>query len=184
MKQDTHEEFWLKQHFGKLDEDVKAKKKPPKYTLPDGVQARYETAHLEWFKIRFPSAYKDGHYLKPKIPDYQTANGLTNWITNYMDWSGGDGNRISTVGRQVQGKWIKGQTKKGTGDTQCIHPNGVSFIIEVKISDKPSPDQLERQAKIRKAGGIYEFCHTPMEFFEIYDKVGKIIVSRPLGLFD
>jgi len=182
----TKEEFFLGTLNTHFEPPKKARKKPPKYPLDPGTLERYNSTHVEWFKKKFPSTYKDGHYVEPKIPDYQTANGLTTWISNYMDWSGGDGNRINTAGRQVDGRYIKSTTKLGTADTSCIHPlNGVTFYVEVKAGkDTPSPDQLIRQAKIRKSGGIYEFVKTPMDFFRVYDKVGTIIVSKPFGLFD
>lgn len=172
---DTHEEFWLKQIHGSFDPEPKKKKKPEKYPIPQEVKDRYIAAHLEWFKRKFPTTYRDGHYLTPKMPDYQTANGLTNFITNYLDWVGGDGNRINVQGRQVDGKWIRSSTKVGTADIACIHPNSTSFDIEVKVGeDRPSIKQLQRQKKMRGLGKIYEFISTPMEFFELYDRIGAM----------
>ena len=168
----NHEELWLSQMMGSFDPEPKKRKKPVKYPIPQEVKDRYNAAHKTWFESKFPAAFKDGHYLTPKIPDYQTANGLTNFITNYLDWVGGDGNRINVQGRQVQGKWIGSSTKVGTVDIACIHPNGTSFDIEIKVGkDKASTEQLNRQDKLRRLGKIYEFITTPMEFFELYDKI-------------
>lgn len=171
---DNQDEFWLKQMFGTKEPDKpKPRKKPPKYPLAPEVLERYNSAHLQWFKGRFPSTYKDGHYLEPKIPDYQTANGLQTWIVNYMDWSGGDGNRINTMGVVRDGKYTKGSTKKGTGDLSCIHPCGaITFYLEIKVGkDTPREDQLKRQKKIQGMGGTYEFVKTPMDFFAVYDRI-------------
>lgn len=172
---DTHEEFWLKQIHGELeDKPSKPKPKPKKYPIPPEVKQRYNQTNEEWFKRRFPSTYKDGHYIEPKMPDYQTANGLTNFICNYLDWIGGDGNRINVQGRQVKGKWIGSSTKVGTADIACVHPNGTSFDIEIKVGrDKPRDEQLARQAKMRRLNKIYEFISTPMEFFELYDNISQ-----------
>ena len=43
-------------------------------------------------------------------------------------------------------------------------------MIEIKTGkDKPRPEQLAEQQRERQAGGIYEFVHSPEEFFAIFD---------------
>jgi hypothetical protein len=45
-------------------------------------------------------------------------------------------------------------------------------MIEIKVGkDKPRPEQLAEQQRERQAGGIYEFVHTPEEFFIIFDQI-------------
>ena len=132
---------------------------------------RYQQAHEKWFSTEYPNAYRNGHYTHPKMPQVAKANGLTNFIINYVNWMGYRATRISTTGRKIGDKWIKGTTRRGTADISMT-VNGRSAMIEVKIGkDKASEHQLKEQERERKAGGIYEFCSTVEEFFEIFDKV-------------
>lgn len=145
---------------------------------------RYQVAHEQWFKIKYPHAYKDGFYLEPKMPKVDTANGLTTFITNYLSWMGHRATRINVMGRLVDGvekqpsgakigvkKWLPSSTRKGTADISATI-KGRSVMLEIKVGkDKPRPDQLSEQIRERKAGGIYEFLSTPDEFFELYDKI-------------
>ena len=145
---------------------------------------RYETAHEEWFKIKYPNAYKDGFYLEPKLPKVNESNGLTTFICNYLSWKDHRATRINVSGRLVEGKekqasgvtlgvkkWIKSSTRKGTADISATI-KGRSVMIEIKVGkDKPREDQLLEQARERKAGGVYEFIKTPDEFFALYDLV-------------
>jgi hypothetical protein len=49
---------------------------------------------------------------------------------------------------------------------------GKSVMIEIKVgADRPRPEQLAEQQRERQAGGIYEFVHTPEEFFLLFDKL-------------
>ena len=148
------------------------------------MKDRYNIAHEEWFKIKYPNAYKDGFYLEPKIPKVDTSNGLTTFICNYLSWRDHRATRINVSGRLVEGKekqasgitlgvkkWIKSSTRKGTADISATI-NGRSVMIEIKIGkDKPREDQILEQARERKAGGIYEFIKTPEEFFLLYDNL-------------
>jgi hypothetical protein len=145
---------------------------------------RYQIAHEEWFKIKYPHAYKDGFYLEPKLPKVNESNGLTTFICNYLSWKDHRATRINVSGRLVEGKekqasgitlgvkkWIKSSTRKGTADISATI-KGRSVMIEIKVGkDKPREDQLLEQARERKAGGVYEFIKTPDEFFALYDLV-------------
>jgi hypothetical protein len=132
---------------------------------------RYNEAHLKHTTERTPSVVVDGHYCNPSIPKVNTANGLTLFICNYINWMGYRATRISTTGRQLGGKWIYGTTRKGTADISATI-NGKAIMIEIKVGkDRASEHQLKEQAKERAAGGIYEFISTPEQFFELYNKV-------------
>jgi hypothetical protein len=132
---------------------------------------RYNAAHYEYYKVKYPNVVADGLYCAPTLPKYKTANGLTKFITNYILWAGWRATRVNTMGRQVGGKWIPGTTRKGTADISCT-VKGRSIMIEVKIgADKPSEYQLKEQELERKSGGIYEFISSPEEFFTLYDYV-------------
>lgn len=132
---------------------------------------RYQQAHKKWFATEYPNAYRNGHYSPPKMPQVAKANGLTKFIENYVNWSGYRATRISTTGRKIGDKWIKGTTRRGTSDLSCTI-KGKTLMLEIKTGrDKPSIYQLKEQERERKAGGIYEFCSTVEEFFEIFDKI-------------
>lgn len=144
----------------------------------------YQQAHEKHFKENYPAAYADGHYFKPALPPVKTANGLTKFICNYINWSGYFATRINVQGRLVDGaektesgtvlskkKWIKSSTAKGTADISATI-QGKSVQLEIKVgNDKPRPAQIEMQQKIRKAGGIYEFISTPDEFITLYNSL-------------
>jgi hypothetical protein len=52
--------------------------------------------------------------------------------------------------------------------------NGIGRSIKIEIKcgrDKASPEQLAEQKRERQAGGIYEFVHSPEEFFIIFDQI-------------
>lgn len=161
----------------------KGRKKPVKKS--DNIwRIRYQQAHEEHFKEHYPLAYKEGHYFKPDMPKINTANGLTKYICNFINWSGYFATRINVQGRLVDGvektdsgaligkkKWIKSSTAKGTADISATI-KGKSVQLEIKVgSDKPRPAQIEMQQKIRKAGGIYEFISTPDEFILLFDNI-------------
>ena len=143
---------------------------------------RYQHQHEQWFATQYQSAYRDGHYSPPVYPKVATANGLTRMIINFLSWSGWRATRISSTGRLIDGlqrqqsgvvlttkKWIPGQTRRGTADISATI-KGRSVMFEVKVGkDRPSEYQMAEQAKERTAGGIYEFIHTPDEFFSLYD---------------
>ena len=131
---------------------------------------RYIAAHLLHTSERTPSVVKDGLYCPPTIPKVNTANGLTRFIENYINWVGWRATRINTTGRVVGGRYIYGTTRRGTADISAT-VNGRSLMIEIKIgSDKPSEHQLKEQAKERAAGGEYFFVSTPEQFFDYLDE--------------
>lgn len=132
---------------------------------------RYIAAHLLHTSERTPSVVKDGLYCPPTIPKVATANGLTLFICNYVNWMGYRATRITTTGRVVGGRYIYGQTRRGTGDIS-LTVKGKAAQLEIKCGkDKPSIYQLEEQKRERNAGGIYEFIRTPEEFFLVFDRM-------------
>jgi hypothetical protein len=158
---------------------VKAKWNKAKLHVATDHRARYTTAYHEWQRREHPVWVKDGHMMDPRWPDTSTANGLTSFICNYLTWMGHRSTRINTQGQFVNEKhegrivssgFRKSSTRKGTADISAT-VNGRSVMIEVKIKDKPSPAQLEEQAKERAAGGVYEFIHNIAEFFTLYDSL-------------
>lgn len=133
-------------------------------------KSRYNEAHLKHTIERTPSVVKDGHYSPTIIPKVLTANGLTRFIENYINWMGWRATRINTAGRVVGGKYIYGTTRRGTADISAT-VQGRSIMFEVKVGkDRPSEHQLKEQAKERAAGGEYLFVSTPEQFFDYLDE--------------
>ena len=136
---------------------------------------RYSAAHKIWFAQNYPTAFKDGFYAEPKMPVVSTANGLTTFVTNYLNWLGHRATRINVSGRKVGDKWIISSTRKGTADIgSTIKINGIgrSVMWEVKIgNDKPSEFQIKEQQKEELAGGRYFFVKTVDDFFMLYDSL-------------
>lgn len=110
---------------------------------------------------------------------------MTNAICNYIKWIGGIGNRINVQGRLIEGiettasgaiiskkKFIKSSTLKGTADIIATLPNGKTWHIEIKVGkDRPRPEQLKMQERVRKTGGYYDFVHSMDEFYSILDTI-------------
>lgn len=151
-----------------------------KYSIPEDLRTRYVNAYRDWQTRRFPNWAADGHTLDPLFPDTSTAKGLTTFIVNYINWTGGNASRIHVQGQQIIEKhgsqvvshgYRKTNTAKGRADVGSTI-NGRSVQWEVKIgSDRPSPKQLEQQARERAAGGEYFFTRNVVEFFEQYDSL-------------
>lgn len=141
---------------------------------------RYRDAKYNHQSKQFPQWIKDGHFIEPDRPDISTANGLQSFIQDHATWMGCHANRINTSGRKVGDKWITGTTKKGTADVALII-QGRSIHLEIKSGkDKPSDHQLKQQEQVRMAGGVYEFIHSPEEYFEVFDRY----YCKVLSIFD
>ena len=114
-----------------------------------------------------------------------TANGLTKCVIDYINFIGGQAERISNTGRYIDesrivtdvlgnrkkigtGKYIKGTGTNGTADISATF-KGKSIKIEIKIKDKQSEAQKEYQQAIERAGGIYFICHNFDEFLEKFN---------------
>lgn len=131
-----------------------------------------------------PSAFiaSGGRTMKLKPYCDTTANGLTNCIIDWINYSGGTANRINTQGqvrkeridlafgnkREIV-RFTPSTTRKGTADIHGVM-RGRHLSIEVKIDyDKQSEAQLKEQARITAAGGLY-FVARNMESFVMWFK--------------
>lgn len=164
-------QYWQRVLLYLQSQPVKTKAKR-KVKEPEWVYERYNKAYRDYQAANFPTWVADGHTLDARAVDTSTANGLQTFIQNYLTWTGSYGNRINTTGRQLpDGKWIKGTTKRGTGDIlACI--NGRMVFFEVKAGrDKASDKQLEQQRKVRASRGEYLFVRTAAEFLTEYEKL-------------
>jgi hypothetical protein len=139
------------------------------------------TNHLSQLSERLEKyMFKD----RPLVPTYaipkgkykfkdKTANELTNAIIQFIKIQGGIGERINSMGRQVDNRqtytdavtgtkktigsvdWIRGTATEGTADISAT-VFGLSVKVEVKIgADKQSEAQMKYQERIEQAGGIY-----------------------------
>jgi F0F1-type ATP synthase alpha subunit len=131
-------------------------------------------------RTKMPTEY----VVRTKYTD-ATANGLTKCVIDYINFSGGQAERISNTGRYIDesrivtdvlgnrkkigsGKYIKGTGTNGTADISATF-KGKSIKIEIKMKDKQSEAQKEYQQAIERAGGIYFICHTFDEFLDKFN---------------
>lgn len=162
-----------KQALKRAIQEAKAEPKRKKIAVPltKEQKQRYYDAHKEWFQAQYPTAYKDGHYALPKILPINSGSRMDTFIVNFLVWSGWSATVVRASGRQVNGVYIPGGTKKGTFDITATI-KGRSVKIETKHgSDKPSPDQLKMQERERSAGAVAEVVYSIGNFFELYDKI-------------
>lgn len=170
-----------------IDQSMKIYKHVPApqiETVEHEWKARYQAAHRQHYEREFPSVVKDGHYTGPVIPPVYTANGLTAFIVNFLNWSLHNAVRINVSGRLINKltkepsgkifldkKMIKSSTRKGQADIRSTIL-GKSVQWEIKVGkDRPSEKQIEEQRRERRAGGEYFFVHDPNEFFTLYDSL-------------
>ena len=157
---------------------------------------RYNTAHHEYYKVKYPNVVADGLYCSPTLPKYKTANGLTKLVCNFLLWSFHHGERTNNMGRPIQKKrpqfnilsgnveyldngieWQKGTGTKGTSDIKG-HINNpkykfpIPIYIEIKIGkDFQSDDQKKYEKQITKTGALYCIVKNPEDFFNFFDYV-------------
>ena len=139
--------------------------------------------NIEYQHSKHPNFPKD--YLFPYKYTDKTANGLTKCIIDWIRFNGGQAERVSTVGRYVQGasyvdvvgrtrltkgKYIPSVGAIGASDISAII-KGKSLKIEVKMKDKESPAQLEYKKDVEAAGGIYFIAHNFNEFLVKYNEI-------------
>lgn len=145
---------------------------------------RYHEAHRLNCQREYPNVWKDGHYapLQSKnMPDVTTHSGMIKFMVNFIQWSGwyayshnvvqrvSDKVVTEASGNKFTDKRYTKSSRKGIADVQGTI-RGRKIQLDAKIGrDTPRKAQLEQQAKERAAGGIYEFIHTPEEFFSLYD---------------
>lgn len=117
----------------------------------------------------------------------KTANGLTKCIKDFLNLSGHQAERVSSMGRKIDNtkiftdvlgrnvqvgtsKWIKGNSTNGTADISAII-KGRAIKIEVKINrDTQSDDQKNFENAVTRAGGLYFIARNFDEFIEWYDE--------------
>lgn len=146
---------------------------------------------------KYPN-YPIDYIATPKYND-TTANGLTKCITDFLNLSGHQAERISNTGRYIDsteqvkdvlgrtrtigsGQFIKGTGTNGTADISSTikvaianKTFGLSVKWEVKMKDKQSDAQKKYQVMIEESGGIY---HIVTSFDDFYNKYLLIINTK------
>ena len=135
----------------------------------------------EYLKTKHPNVPK--HCLPVIKYSDKTANGLTKCIIDFIQYKGGQAERISVVSRKVAGKFVKSTMTKGTADISATIPvyfrdsngnflikKGLSVKIEVKIGkDRQSEEQKRYEQDILNAGGYYFIAKDFNSFYEWYN---------------
>jgi hypothetical protein len=142
---------------------------------------------FKWHKDCEKTSMPPDYVPKDKFTD-KTANGLTKAIVTFINLTGGQAERISSMGRVIDGRkvvtnvlgqtgligsqtYIRGTSTNGTADISSII-KGKSVKIEVKIGrDKMSPAQIEYKANVERAGGVYIIAKDWQGFIEEYNKL-------------
>lgn len=133
---------------------------------------------------KYPN-YPMDYIATPKYND-TTANGLEKCITDFLNLSGHQAERIKNMGRMLDNtkvvkdvmgisrtigskQYIKGTGTNGTADISATIM-GRSVKIEVKIGkDRQSQDQIDYQESVTKAGGQYWIAKDFDSFYFLYE---------------
>jgi hypothetical protein len=143
---------------------------------------RLKALYLENSKRKAPN-FPDAYRVVPKYSD-KTANGLTNCVVDYLNFSGHMASRINNMGTwradesNVKGGfYTRSNQMKGIADiTSCIKVKvtgievGISVWWEVKIgADKQSESQRLFADRVRDSGGHYYVVKSFDDFIRHYD---------------
>jgi len=145
---------------------------------------------MESLKLKYPNI-PESYIPKTDWKD-NSANALTKCVIAWVQFMGGQAERISSQGqyregakiqvgsgqlaytKQMPGKWTPGQSTKGTADISATI-RGRSVKIEIKQKDKQSEAQKQYQQAIENAGGVYIIVRNFDDFVIWYnDFVSKI----------
>ena len=143
---------------------------------------------MEQLKQKFPNM-PEAYIPKTDWTD-NSANALTKCVIAWIQFNGGQAERISSQGqyregakiqvgsgimahtKQLPGKWTPGQSTKGTADISATI-RGRSVKIEIKQKDKQSEAQKQYQQAIENAGGVYIIVRDFDSFMVWYDNFIK-----------
>jgi len=145
---------------------------------------------IEQLKQKYPNM-PEAYIPKTDWTD-NSANALTKCVIAWIQFMGGQAERISSQGqyregkkipvgygimahtKQLPGKWTPGQSTKGTADISATI-RGRSVKIEIKQKDKQSEAQKQYQQAIENAGGVYIIVRNFDDFVIWYnDFISKI----------
>lgn len=140
---------------------------------------------MESLKLKYPNM-PEAYIPKTEWND-NNANALTKCVIAWIQFMGGQAERISSQGqyregakiqvgsgmmahtKQLPGKWTPGQSTKGTADISATI-RGRSVKIEIKQKDKQSEAQKQYQQAIERAGGVYIIVRDFDSFVEWYER--------------
>ncbi len=148
-----------------------------------GWKAELKALKYEHIKRTAPAFFEMSGGYEMKLMPYRddTANGLTKCITDYINFSGGNANRINVQGqprkerialafgnyREVL-RFTPSTTNKGTADLHCII-GGRHVSIEIKIGkDTLSEHQLKEMNRVTAAGRLYFVARDMASFVKYY----------------
>jgi hypothetical protein len=142
---------------------------------------RLKDLQIKYKREKYPTIPID-YIMLTKFED-NTANGLTKAITSFINFHGGQAERINTMGiarvkKRTDGKvigvtWTKSTSTKGSADISAII-RGRSVKIEVKVgNDIQSPAQKKYQDDIERAGGVYIIARDFDSFVKWFDEFVK-----------
>ena len=137
---------------------------------------------------RFKEEHPENPFPDSCIHEYKPAkaNGLTRCIKDFIEFNGGQAERISVTGRMVDNTKVvsdvmghrrivgsvsyqKSSMTRGSADISATI-NGRSVKIEIKIGkDRQSDAQKKYEQSIERAGGIYLIVHTLADFVNWWD---------------
>lgn len=154
---------------------VKSKPTPASHRALGELKDLYLLEH----RVKYPSMPEYARFA-PQYTD-RTANGLTKCVIDFIRLTGGQAERINCTGRYIDksqtytdvvghtrtigtGQWLPSTGQKGTADISAVIL-GRAVKIEIKVGkDRQSEAQLEYQAAIENAGGIYLIVRSFEEF--------------------
>lgn len=136
-----------------------------RYNKPPEVKALEKLYHAH--KVAQRPNVPEKWIPETKFRDDKT-NDLTKCVVAYTKVKGHFIERISSTGRYVGGRWIKGSGTKGTADLSAVI-NGRAVKIEIKCratKDRQSADQRKYQQQVEQAGAVYIIVRDFKEYFQ------------------
>lgn len=143
-----------------------------RYNKPEAVK-ELELLYHEAKKTKYKNV-PENYLVFTKFRDDKT-NDLTKCVIAYTRLKDHFIERVSSTGRFINGKWIKGTGTNGTADLSAVI-DGKSVKIEIKCratKDRQSEAQKNYQKQIEKAGGIYLIVRDFTEYKKWLDDYGK-----------
>jgi len=159
-------------------------------------------------KARLVELYlEDNRKCYPSFPEHarpiikyteKGSNALTRCVIDWIIFSGGQAERISTTGRPIDNtqtstdvigrqrtigsiEWIPGTGTKGSADISATI-NGRSIKLEIKYNkDKQSDPQKKYEQDITKAGGVYLIVRNMDSFIDWHDDFVGDLLTSPNG---
>lgn len=151
-------------------------------------KAQERAAKTRAYKLAKPKAITDleaawaRKYGQAKTWDDRTANGLTDFVLDFLQFRGHYAARINTGGNVLGAtgaggkevlKWATSKSTKGVADViACIRGRFCQFEIKAG-KDRPRPDQIEQKQLTEQAGGVYTFIHNADEIAAAVEQIEK-----------